>query len=81
MTSQLGSDTALAGDAEEEIRRLESLRAFICNTEQQRFKMLKKEKSKRSHALLTAGVSQLSTVLKQTGNTAPAAGFSPTPLG
>lgn len=44
MTSQLGSDTALAGDAEEEIRRLESLRAFICNTEQQRFKMPKEGK-------------------------------------
>lgn len=46
----------------------------------QRFKMLKKEKSKKSHTLLTAGASQPSTVLKQTGNTAPAAGFSLTPL-
>lgn len=84
--SQLGSDKALAGDAVGQkrgdlgIKDVPSNHSDDIDTGQCGSQMIKNEKGSKSNAVLTTGPRLLSTILKQAGNTALAAGLGPTSL-
>lgn len=71
MTSQLGSDKALAGDTVD-MTGMDTVSKYSV--------VIRDSVTEEAQMLHTAGASQLSTVLKQAGHTAPAACFSPTSL-
>lgn len=71
MTSQLGSDKALAGDTAG-MTDMDIVSKYSV--------VIQDNVTEEAQILHTAGASQLSTVLKQAGHTAPTACFSPTSL-